>query len=65
MPTDPVCQMSVTPENAAAKVEYVGRAYYFCSPECHQHFTAHPQWYVSVRREGQRELGGGAGHERG
>jgi YHS domain-containing protein len=65
MPTDPVCQMSVKPENAAAKVEYVGRVYYFCSQECHQHFTAHPRWYVSARGEGQREHGLGKGHERG
>jgi YHS domain-containing protein len=57
--------MSVKPENAAAKVEYVGRAYYFCSQECHQHFTADLQQYAPVRREGQRERGGGAGHERG
>jgi YHS domain-containing protein len=65
MPTDPVCQMSVKLENAAAKVEYIGRVYYFCSRECHQHFTANPQQYASVQGEGQREHGGGAGHERG
>lgn len=65
MLTDPVCQISLKPENAVAKVAYVGRVYYFCSRECHQRFTAHPQWYVSVRREGPRELGGGAGHEHG
>jgi YHS domain-containing protein len=65
MPIDPVCHMSVKPENAAAKVEYVGRVYYFCSRECHQHFTSNLQQYAPVRGEGQREHGGGAGRERG
>ncbi len=52
MPIDPVCKMSVKPENAAVKVEYIGRVYYFCSRECHQYFTANLQHYASAPEEG-------------
>ena len=31
---DPVCQMEVTPENAACSVEYKGKTYYFCAQSC-------------------------------
>ena len=64
MPIDPVCHMSVKPENAVAKVAYIGRVYYFCSRECHLHFAANPQWYVLVRAEGPREHDGAVSHER-
>ena len=64
MPTDPVCQMSLKPENAAAKVEYIGRAYYFCSQECHHRFAANPQRYVSAWGEGPREHDDAVSHER-
>lgn len=57
MPIDPVCKKSVKPENAAAKVEYVGRVYYFCSRECHQHFTANPQHYAPAPEKGARASG--------
>jgi len=64
MPIDPVCQMRVKPQNAAARVAYLGRVYYFCSRECHQHFAMNPQQYVSARGDVQPEHGGGAGHAR-
>ncbi|MBI2541011.1 MAG: YHS domain-containing protein, partial [Deltaproteobacteria bacterium] len=31
MPIDPVCNMTVEPENAAASTEYKGKTYYFCA----------------------------------
>ncbi len=31
---DPVCGMEVDPKTAPAKSEYMGKAYYFCSPGC-------------------------------
>ncbi len=47
METDPVCRMTVEPQKAAARVEYQGATYYFCSQSCHHEFTAHPEQYVS------------------
>ena len=46
MTIDPVCKMTVQPDKAAARVDYGGQTYYFCSEVCHQAFTADPQKYV-------------------
>jgi len=46
MQTDPVCHMQVEPERAAARVEYKGETYYFCSQGCHKTFAANPAKYV-------------------
>lgn len=46
MATDPVCKMNVEPSKAAAKTEYAGQTYYFCSESCHKAFTAEPQRYA-------------------
>ncbi|WP_414121583.1 heavy metal translocating P-type ATPase [Corynebacterium nuruki] len=45
--TDPVCGMTIHPEDAAATEEYGGRTYYFCSEHCHRQFTADPEKYVT------------------
>jgi YHS domain-containing protein len=45
--TDPVCGMTIHPEDAAATEEYGGRTYYFCSEDCHRQFTADPEKYVA------------------
>lgn len=47
--TDPVCGMTVDPEKAAAKAEFAGTAYYFCSEGCAQRFKAHPDQYLAAR----------------
>ena len=39
MERDPICGMSVDPEQAAAKIERAGRPYYFCSAGCAQRFA--------------------------
>lgn len=39
--------MDVDERTAAAKTEYAGDTYYFCSPECKEKFTADPERYVS------------------
>lgn len=44
--TDPVCGMEVKPENAAAKSEYNGRTYHFCSEGCKKAFDADPERYT-------------------
>jgi YHS domain-containing protein len=46
MATDPVCGMSVDEKTAAAKVDYQGKTYYFCSVECKATFQQHPERFV-------------------
>lgn len=42
MVTDPVCGMSIDPNTAAAKRDYKGQTYYFCSQNCVDTFDADP-----------------------
>ncbi len=44
--TDPVCGMQIEPEKAAAKVEYQGQPYWFCSESCRKKFEAQPARYA-------------------
>jgi len=46
MAKDPVCGMDVDEKKAAAKSEYQGKTYYFCSPGCKRAFDKEPQKYV-------------------
>lgn len=43
MTRDPVCGMNVDEQKAAAKAEYQGTTYYFCSASCQKAFVAEPQ----------------------
>ncbi len=52
MAIDPVCKMNVEPQKAAAKEEYGGQVYYFCSETCHKAFAAEPQKYASTPQHG-------------
>jgi YHS domain-containing protein len=45
--TDPVCGMKVNKVFAAAQMEYGGRTYYFCVPECRLRFAEKPERYVA------------------
>jgi YHS domain-containing protein len=47
MTKDPVCGMDVDEKQSAAKTEYSGQTYYFCSPYCKAQFEREPQKYVS------------------
>ncbi len=49
MATDPVCGMTVEPQDAAAVEDYAGQTWYFCSEHCHQKFLAAPQEYVQTQ----------------
>ncbi|MGO1592097.1 heavy metal translocating P-type ATPase [Ancrocorticia sp.] len=49
--TDPVCGMTINPEDAAATEEYEGRTYYFCSDGCHGKFLANPAEYARSTHE--------------
>lgn len=46
MAKDPVCGMEVDEKTAAAKSEYQGQTYYFCSVGCKKAFDKEPQKYV-------------------
>ena len=56
MALDVVCNMQVDPKTAAAKAEYKGKTYYFCSPGCKVSFEKDPEKYLKA--------GHGGGHHR-
>ena len=43
---DPVCGMTIAPEDATGHVQYNGTTYYFCNPSCQKKFEAHPDHYT-------------------
>ncbi len=45
MTTDPVCQMKVDPQQAAATAQHAGQTYYFCSHGCRKALIAEPGKY--------------------
>src|SRR5277367_1421459 len=49
MERDPVCGMAVDPERAAAKADYAGKTYYFCSAGCAAKFRAEPERYLAAK----------------
>ncbi len=57
MTTDPVCGMKVDEKQAAAKAEYQGATYYFCSSSCHKTFTAEPAKYAKPGARGESHGG--------
>jgi YHS domain-containing protein len=59
MATDPVCGMKVDESKAAAKAEYRGTAYYFCSTGCHKAFTAEPERYARQAPANEERSGEG------
>ncbi|MBS1712998.1 MAG: heavy metal translocating P-type ATPase [Armatimonadetes bacterium] len=44
--TDPVCGMTVTPEEAAGRAVHNGQTYYFCSQGCLERFKSDPDKYL-------------------
>jgi P-type Cu+ transporter len=45
---DPVCGMMVDPQRAAAKREYGGKTYYFCSARCGERFEKEPEKFLAA-----------------
>src|ERR1700732_1969088 len=45
---DPVCGMSVDPSKAAAKQEFQGNTYHFCSKRCAERFAKEPDKFLSA-----------------
>jgi Cu+-exporting ATPase len=50
--TDPVCGMTVDPEDAAGSYEYRGTTYYFCSDSCRETFRDDPE--AALRKKTDR-----------
>jgi len=50
MEKDPVCGMDVDPKNAAAKSEYHGKTYYFCSLGCKKEFEKNPGKFLEISK---------------
>ena len=47
---DVVCGMDVDTATAAAKADYQGQTYYFCSPGCKVEFEKNPQKYAATQQ---------------
>ena len=45
--TDPVCQMTVEEEQAAASYQHDGREYYFCAQGCRDRFAENPERFLN------------------
>jgi Cu+-exporting ATPase len=50
--TDPICGMVIDRDQAAAKREYRGTTFYFCSESCRKRFDAEPSGYAEKVRSG-------------
>jgi Cu+-exporting ATPase len=46
MVRDPVCGMIVNQNHAAAKTDYAGERYYFCSTACQKQFEESPKDFL-------------------
>ncbi len=58
MVKDPVCGMDCDPKTSD-KVEYRGKTYYFCNPDCKQQFEKNPGKYIQAEVGGYRGKGPG------
>ncbi len=45
---DPICGMTISPEDAVGHVEHDGQTYYFCSENCLDRFKANPAEFVGT-----------------
>ncbi len=43
---DPVCGMTISPEDAVGHVDYRGQTYYFCAQSCLERFRADPERFL-------------------
>lgn len=43
---DPVCNMTVEADEAAASAAYAGKTFYFCSVGCKNDFEENPEAYL-------------------
>lgn len=63
MATDPVCGMTVEPDQAAGQADYQGTTYYFCAEGCRKAFQEDPERYLTGGSQPSGpESGGHSGH---
>jgi Cu+-exporting ATPase len=55
MATDPICGMTVDPNNAAGKHEHNGQTFYFCSKHCVTQFAQDPNRFAAPATEPHAE----------
>ena len=48
---DPVCGMTISPNDAVGEVEHRGQTYYFCNQSCQEQFQADPCRFVDHARK--------------
>jgi P-type Cu+ transporter len=46
---DPVCGMTISPDDSVGHVEHQGQTYYFCNQSCLDQFRANPDRYLEPR----------------
>lgn len=51
MQKDPVCQMDLDEDTAAANSTYQGKSYYFCATSCRDAFSKDPERYLPKRTD--------------
>ena len=56
MVKDPVCGMTVNPQEALHRAAYEGQTYYFCCAGCRTKFTADPQRYLGKETKAPRPM---------
>lgn len=54
---DPVCEMEIRPEDAAAIARFEGHRIYFCSENCYEEFLDVPHRYVGWDDDPDRQRG--------
>lgn len=53
---DPVCGMTIESENAAARTQFDGRTFFFCSESCKREFDADPARYAATTADQPESL---------
>jgi P-type Cu+ transporter len=53
---DPVCNMTIEDNEAAATSTYKGKTYYFCSKPCKEDFDKGPESYIAVKAEVEKTV---------
>lgn len=54
--TDPVCGMTVRPDEGRPRADHGGQTYFFCSQRCHDKFIGDPEYYLEGRhRDGDKK----------
>ena len=59
---DPVCGMMVDPQKPAAKHDYKGKTYYFCSARCAERFQKEPEKFLAAPGKAGMDHAMGAGN---